>query len=101
MKAIAWARIKTDKRDSVVLAHLLRMKMVPKIYWQSQENRKAQRILRQRSFYGRAPTALTNLGPCVSLTAEGGVAEARAHQPSKFVIPFFISEILQFCDIFY
>jgi transposase len=60
VKAIARAKIKTDKRDSEVLAHLLRMNMIPEVYRRSPENRQAQRILRQRAFYVRAMTALKN-----------------------------------------
>jgi len=60
VKAIARAKIKTDKRDSEVLAHLLRMNMVPEVYRRSQENRQAQRVLRQRAFYVGAMTALKN-----------------------------------------
>jgi transposase len=62
VKAIARAKIKTDKRDSGVLAHLLRMKMIPGVYRRSVENRQAQRILRQRAFYVSAMTALKNRG---------------------------------------
>jgi transposase len=60
VKAIARAQIKTDKRDSEVLAHLLRMNMVPEVYRRSVENRRAQRVLRQRAFYVSAMTALKN-----------------------------------------
>jgi len=60
VKAIARAKIKTDKRDSEVLAHLLRMKMIPEVYRRSMENRQAQRVLRQRAFYVSAMTALKN-----------------------------------------
>jgi hypothetical protein len=60
VKAIARAKIKTDKRDSEVLAHLLRMNMIPEVYRRSPENRRAQRILRQRAFYVREMTALKN-----------------------------------------
>jgi transposase len=60
VKAIARAKIKTDKRDSEVLAHLLRMNMIPEVYRRSQENRQAQRVLRQRAFYVSAMTALKN-----------------------------------------
>jgi transposase len=60
VKAIARAKIKTDKRDSEVLAHLLRMNMVPEVYRRSVENRQAQRVLRQRAFYVSARTALKN-----------------------------------------
>jgi len=60
VKAIARAKIKTDKRDSEVLAHLSRMNMIPEVYRRSPENRRDQRILRQRAFYVRAMTALKN-----------------------------------------
>lgn len=60
VKSIARAKIKTDKLDSEVLAHLLRMNMVPEVYRRSKENRQAQRVLRQRSFYVSAMTALKN-----------------------------------------
>ena len=60
VKAIARAKIKTDKRDSEVLAHLLRMKMIPEVYRRPVENRQAQRVLRQRAFYVSARTALKN-----------------------------------------
>jgi len=60
VKAIARAKIKTDKRDSEVLAHLLRMNMIPEVYRRSVENRQAQRVLRQRAFYVSAMTALKN-----------------------------------------
>ena len=60
VKAIARAKIKTDKRDSEVLAHLLRMNMIPEVYRRAKENRQAQRVLRQRAFYVSAMTALKN-----------------------------------------
>jgi len=60
VKAIARAKIKTDKRDSEVLAHLLRMNMIPEVYRRSMENRQAQRVLRQRAFFVSAMTALKN-----------------------------------------
>src|SRR4030042_1293532 len=60
VKAIARAKIKTDKRDSEVLAHLFRMNMIPEVYQRSKENRQAQRVLRQRSYYVSAMTALKN-----------------------------------------
>jgi transposase len=60
VKAIARATIKTDKRDSEVPAHLLRMNMIPEVYRRSTENRQAQRVLRQRAFYVSAMTALKN-----------------------------------------
>jgi transposase len=72
VKSIARAKIKTDKRDSEVLAHLLRMNMIPEVYRRSQENRQAQRVLRRRSFYVSAMTATEESGLCVSRAAERG-----------------------------
>ncbi|MGQ9618477.1 MAG: IS110 family transposase [Candidatus Aminicenantia bacterium] len=60
VRTIAWAKIKTDKRDSEVLAHLLRMKMIAEVYRQSVENRQVQWVFRQRAFYVNAITALKN-----------------------------------------
>jgi transposase len=51
VKAIAKAKIKTDKRDSWMLAHLLRTELIPEVYRRSGENRQCQRVLRQRGFY--------------------------------------------------
>jgi transposase len=51
VKAIAKAKIKTDKRDSHILAHLLRTGLIPEVYKRTRENRSYQRVLRQRAFY--------------------------------------------------
>jgi transposase len=47
VKSIAEAKVKTDKRDSQMLAHLLRTDLVPEVYQRSKENRGIQKILRQ------------------------------------------------------
>ncbi|MCK4429850.1 MAG: IS110 family transposase, partial [Candidatus Aminicenantes bacterium] len=47
----AKAKIKTDKRDCWMLAHLLRTDLIPEVYKRSRENRESQRVLRQRAFY--------------------------------------------------
>jgi transposase len=60
IKAIASAKIKTDKRDSKILAQLLRMNMIPEVYRRSHSNREAQRVLRNRLFYVRIQTRLKN-----------------------------------------
>ena len=44
VKAIAKAKIKTDKRDSLMLAHLLRMDLIPEVYRRCPENRYALRL---------------------------------------------------------
>ena len=51
VKAIAHARIKTDKRDSRTLAQLLRADLIPEVYQRETWNREAQRVLRLRAFW--------------------------------------------------
>lgn len=60
VKAIAKAKIKTDKRDSHMLAHLLRTDLIPEVYKRSRENRACQRVLRQRAFYVGSMTRVKN-----------------------------------------
>jgi transposase len=60
VKAIAKAKIKTDKRDSKILAHLLRSNLIPEVYCRDSENREAQRILRHRMTYVRMQTQVKN-----------------------------------------
>lgn len=60
VKAIAKAKIKTDKRDSRILAHLLRTDLIPEVYVRSEENRRYQRILRHRAFYVGTMTRVKN-----------------------------------------
>jgi transposase len=60
VKAIAKAKIKTDKRDSWMLAHLLRTDLIPEVYKRSRENRGSQRVLRQRAFYVGSITRVKN-----------------------------------------
>ena len=60
VKSIARAKVKTDKRDSRILAHLLRTDLVPEVYQRSKENRETQKILRQRAFYVGAMTRVKN-----------------------------------------
>ena len=60
VKAIARAKIKTDKRDSKILAELLRADLIPEVYLRSQDNRRAQRVLRHRAFYVGTRTRVKN-----------------------------------------
>lgn len=60
VKAIAEARIKTDKIDSETLAHLLRADLIPAAYAPSPEIRAIKRVLRQRMFLVRVQTMLKN-----------------------------------------
>jgi len=60
LRAIAAAKIKTDRRSSETLAHLLRANLVPEVYQRSKENRCRQRVLRQRVFFVREMTRVKN-----------------------------------------
>jgi transposase len=60
VKAIAKAKIKTDKRDSRILAYLLRSNLIPEVYCRDKENQEAQRVLRHRVTYVRMQTQVKN-----------------------------------------
>jgi transposase len=60
VKAIAEARIKTDKIDSEVLAHLLRCDLLPEAYVPGEAARVARNVLRQRMFFVRVRTMVKN-----------------------------------------
>jgi transposase len=60
VKAIAHARIKTDKRDSRTLAHLLRAGLIPEIYQRGTWNRRAQRVIRLRAYWVSKQTEVKN-----------------------------------------
>jgi transposase len=60
VKAIADAKIKTDKIDARILAHLLRADLIPEAYVPKIETRKVKNILRQRMFFIRIQTMVKN-----------------------------------------
>jgi transposase len=60
VRAIAEARIKTDKIDSETLAHLLRADLIPKAYAPSKEVRAVKRVLRQQLFLVQLRTMVKN-----------------------------------------
>jgi transposase len=51
VKAIASAKIKTDKIDSHILARLLTADLIPKAHLRKGENRVKQRVIRYRAFW--------------------------------------------------
>jgi transposase len=59
-RAIAEAKIKTDRIDAGVLAHLLRSDLVAEAYVPSSEAREAKQVLRQRMFFVMLRTMLKN-----------------------------------------
>jgi len=60
IKAIASAKIKTDKIDSRILCNLLRANLIPEVYVPPKSTREAKNILRQRMFFIRLRTMLKN-----------------------------------------
>jgi len=60
VKAIADAKIKTDKIDATVLAHLLRADLVPEAWAPSEKSRDLRVALRERMFYVRLRTMTKN-----------------------------------------
>lgn len=60
VRAIAEARIKTDRIDSRILAHLLRCDLLPTAYVRPKEERTVQHVLRQRLFFVRLRTMVKN-----------------------------------------
>jgi transposase len=60
IKAIASAKIKTNKIDSRILTHLLRANLIPEVYVPPKDTRKVKNILRQRMFFIRLRTMLKN-----------------------------------------
>lgn len=60
VKAIASAKIKTDKVDSGILADLLRADLIPLCYIPAMDIREVRQILRQRMFFVRLQTMVKN-----------------------------------------
>lgn len=60
IRAIASARIKTDKRDSMILATLLRGDLIPEIYVPDKEERSLKSVLRERLSIVKERTRLKN-----------------------------------------
>jgi len=60
VKAIAEAKIKTDKISADILAHLLRADLIPECYVRDGDFRRIQQILRQRMFLVRLKTMVKN-----------------------------------------
>lgn len=60
VKAIAEAKIKTDKIDATILSHLLRADLVPMAHAPSHRARELRQALRERMFYVRLRTMVKN-----------------------------------------
>jgi transposase len=60
VRAIAEARIKTDKISADILCDLLRSNLLPEAYVPSKETREAKNVLRQRMFFVRVQTMVKN-----------------------------------------
>lgn len=70
VKAIASARIKTDKIDARILAHLLRADLIPESYVPSKQHRQARLVVRHRASLVSVRTQIKNKIHAV-LTREG------------------------------
>lgn len=60
VRAIAEARVKTDKIDAATLAHLLRCDLLPQAHVASPQARAAKQLLRQRMFLVKLRTMVKN-----------------------------------------
>lgn len=60
VKAIADAKIKTDKIDATILAHLLRADLIPEAYVPCEAARALRQALRERMFFVRLRTMVKN-----------------------------------------
>lgn len=60
VRAIASARIKTDKIDATTLAHLLRADLIPRAYIPPQQVREWRELVRHRAFLVRLQTRIKN-----------------------------------------
>ena len=60
VKAIAEAKIKTDKIDASILSHLLRADLVPAAHVPGHQARQVRLALRERMFYVRLRTMVKN-----------------------------------------
>jgi transposase len=60
VKLITQSPIKTDKRDSMILAKLLKTDMIPQVYAPTKEIRMKKAVLRERMFYVKIRTMLKN-----------------------------------------
>jgi len=60
VRAIAEAKIKTDKIDAKTLAHLLRADLIPEAYVPGKDTRVVKNILRQRMFLVKLSTMVKN-----------------------------------------
>ena len=60
VKVIAEAKIKTDKISADILAHLLRVDLIPECYVRGKSSQRIQQVLRQRMFLLRLKTMVKN-----------------------------------------
>lgn len=60
VRAIAEARIKTDRISADILCDLLRSNLLPEAYVPSKDTREAKNVLRQRMFFVRVQTMVKN-----------------------------------------
>lgn len=81
VRAIAEAKVKTDKVDARTLAHLLRADLVPRSYIPSKDMRDLRQLVRQRAYLVQRSTSFKN-----RIHAE--LLRRGIKRPKGFVTPF-------------
>jgi transposase len=81
VRAIAEARVKTDKVDAETLAQLLRANLIPRSWIPSKDMRDLRQLVRQRAYLVQQSTSLKN-----RIHAE--LLRRGVRRPQNFVMPF-------------
>jgi len=81
VRVIAEAKVKTDKVDAEILAHLLRADLVPRSYVPSRDIRDLRQLVRQRAYLVQRATSFKN-----RIHAE--LLRRGIRRPEKYVKPF-------------
>jgi len=81
VRAIAEAKVKTDKVDAEILAHLLRADLVPRSYVPSRDIRDLRQLVRQRAYLVQRSTSFKN-----RIHAE--LLRRGIRRPRQYVKPF-------------
>ncbi|MCZ7616649.1 MAG: transposase [Ignavibacteriaceae bacterium] len=90
VKAIAYAKVKTDKVDSHILAQLLRLNFIPQAHKISNENRTLRDALRARLKIVQRCTSVSNSMALVlakyNLTEPEGLQNILSYSMSNYLI---------------
>lgn len=84
LKAISWAKHKSDRLDAEMLANLLRADLFPACYMASPLVRELRRVLRYRNFLVRQAVAMKNKTTGILLEAGVAYDSSRIHRQGYF-----------------